>query len=155
MHRHGYQGRKFGRQKDQRQALLAGLADSLILTESMETTLPKAKETAKYTEKLISKAKKGDLHSRRQVVSKLSTLEAAHKLLDDIAPKLGSRNSGYFRIERTGLRRGDGAQLARIAFVDDLKAKPSSKKTEVKSDPKSKKTLAKAAAVKSSGNTRK
>lgn len=123
MHRHGYQGRKFGRERDQRRALIKSLADSLVLRESIQTTLPKAKELSSYTEKLITKAKKGDLHNRRQVISGLATKEAAHKLVDEIAPKLQNRNSGYLRIERGVLRRGDGAQLARISFVDDLSKK--------------------------------
>lgn len=123
MHRHGYQGRKFGRETDQRRALIKGLADSLVLRESIETTLPKAKEVLMYTEKLITKAKKGGLHNRRQVIAGLSTLEAAHKLVDDIAPKLGGRPSGHLRIEKTDIRRGDAAQMARISFVDDLEKK--------------------------------
>lgn len=124
MHRHGYQGRKFGRQRDQRKALIKGLADSLVIRESIETTLPKAKEVASYTEKLITKAKKGGLHNRRQVIAGLSTLEAAHKLVDDIAPKLKGRSSGHLRVEKTDIRRGDAAQLATVSFVDDLKDKP-------------------------------
>ncbi len=72
MHRHGYKGRKFGRERDQRRALMKGLADSLIKYESIETTLPKAKEIVPYAEKLITKAKKGDLHNRRQVIAKLA-----------------------------------------------------------------------------------
>jgi large subunit ribosomal protein L17 len=111
MHRHGYQGRKFGRKTDQRRALIKSLAESLVLRESIQTTLPKAKELSSYVEKLITKAKKGDLHSRRQVISGLMTLEAAHKLVDDIAPKLNGRTSGHLRIERGDLRRGDGAQM--------------------------------------------
>lgn len=122
MHRHGYKGRKFGRERDQRRALLKGLADSLIKYESIETTVHKAKELAPYVEKLITKAKKGDLHNRRQVIAKLQTLESAHKLVDEIAPKLGARNSGHLRIVRTITRRGDNAQLARISFVDDISA---------------------------------
>ncbi len=126
MHRHGYKGRKFGRERDQRDALLKGLADSLVLRESIETTLPKAKEVMSYTEKLITKAKKGGLHNRRQIISSLSTLEASHKLVDDIAPKLSGRPSGHLRVKRTSVRLGDGVQLARVSFVDDLtkKAKP-------------------------------
>jgi large subunit ribosomal protein L17 len=120
MHRHGYKGRKFGRERDQRKALIVGLAESLVIRESIETTLPKAKEVASYTEKLITKAKKGGLHNRRQVLSGLSTVEAAHKLVDDIAPKLGGRTSGHLRVEKTDLRRGDAAQMARVSFVDDL-----------------------------------
>jgi large subunit ribosomal protein L17 len=120
MHRHGYKGRKFGRETDQRRALIKGLAESLILHESIETTLPKAKEVLPYVEKLITKAKRADLHNRRQVIAGLQTLEAAHKLVDEIAPKLSGRVSGHLRIERTDSRRGDNAQLARISFVDDL-----------------------------------
>lgn len=127
MHRHGYQGRKLHRERDQRNALIKGLADSLIKYESIETTLPKAKEVVPYVEKLITKAKKGDLHNRRQVVSGLQTVASAHKLVDEIAPKLAGRVSGHLRIEKTALRRGDNAQLARISFVDDLKAAPVAK----------------------------
>ena len=124
MHRHGYQGRKLHRERDQRRALLKGLADSLIKYQSIETTLPKAKEVVPYLEKLITKAKKGDLHNRRMIVSSLQTVASAHKLVDEIAPKLGGRNSGHLRIVKTVSRRGDNAQLARISFVDDLNAAP-------------------------------
>lgn len=136
MHRHGYQGRKFHRERDQRRALMKGLADSLVKYESIETTLPKAKEIVPYIEKLITKAKKGDLHNRRQVIASLQTIESAHKLVDEIAPKLKGRTSGHVRIERTRVRRGDNTQLARVSFVDDLKeapvAKPAEKKAEAK-----------------------
>ncbi|MDB5181600.1 MAG: ribosomal protein chloroplastic-like [Candidatus Saccharibacteria bacterium] len=135
MHRHGYKGRKFNRETDQRRALLKGLADSLVKYESIETTLPKAKEVVPYVEKLITKAKKGDLHNRRQVISSLQTVASAHKLVDEIAPKLTGRNSGHVRIEKTRTRRGDNAQLARVSFVDDLKEAPvakAAKKTVVK-----------------------
>ena len=121
MHRHGYKGRKLGRERDQRRALLKGLATSLIEHGKIETTLPKAKETVRYVEKIITKAKKGDLANRRQVIAALSTQSAAFKLVDEIAPQLKNRTSGYLRIERTKLRVGDGAQLATVAFVDELK----------------------------------
>ncbi len=124
MHRHGYKGRKFGRERDQRRALMKGLATSLVEHASIETTLPKAKELRPYVETLITKAKKGDLHNRRQVIAALSTLEAAYKLVDEIAPQLSTREGGYLRITRTKLRVGDNAQMARISFVDDLKAVP-------------------------------
>jgi large subunit ribosomal protein L17 len=143
MHRHGYVGRKFGRERDQRRALIKSLAESLIIHESIETTLPKAKELRPYVEKLVTKAKKGDLASRRTVIASVMTIETAHKLVDDIAPKLNGRNSGYLRIERTKLRRGDHAQLARISFVDDL-TKPA---TKVKAEAPVKKTTAKPTAV--------
>ncbi|MGK2895986.1 MAG: 50S ribosomal protein L17 [Candidatus Saccharimonadales bacterium] len=121
MHRHGYKGRKFGRERDQRRALLKGLATSLVIYGKIETTLPKAKETSRYIEKIITKAKKGDLASRRQVIAKLSTQAAAFKLVDEIAPQLTGRTSGHVRLERTRIRMGDGAQLATISFVDELK----------------------------------
>jgi large subunit ribosomal protein L17 len=127
MHRHQYKGRKLHRERDQRIALVKGLADSLIKYESIETTLPKAKEVVPYTERLITKAKKGDLHSRKQVVEGLHTLESAHKLVDQLAPKMGKRSSGHLRIEKSRTRRGDMAQLARISFVDDLKEAPVAK----------------------------
>lgn len=128
MHRHGYKGRKFGRERDQRRALMKGLATSLVEHGKIETTLPKAKELVRYIEKLITKAKKGDLASRRQVIAKLSTQAAAYKLVDEIAPQLTSRTSGHVRVERTRVRVGDGAQLATIAFVDELK--PAGKETK-------------------------
>lgn len=124
MHRHGYQGRKFHRERDQREALIKGLADSLVKYETIETTFEKAKEVAPYLERLITKAKKGDLHNRRMVIMGLQTLDSAHKLVDEIAPKLTTRVSGHLRIVRTRLRRGDNAQLATVSFVDDLVAAP-------------------------------
>ena len=125
MHRHGYVGRKFGRERDQRRALLKGLATSLVMEEKIETTLPKAKELTRYIEKLITKAKKGDLANRRMVIAGLSTQVAAFKLVDHIAPQLTGRTSGHVRVERTRLRVGDGAQMATIEFVDKLEAKSS------------------------------
>jgi large subunit ribosomal protein L17 len=127
MHRHGYKGRKFHRERDQRSALLKGLADSLVKYEKIETTLPKAKEVVPYIEKLITKAKKGDLHNRRQVISGLQTIASAHKLVDEIAPKLTGRVSGHVRITKTSARRGDNAQLATVTFVDDLNEAPVAK----------------------------
>lgn len=127
MHRHGYKGRKFGRERDQRAALIKGLASALVEHGSIETTLPKAKTTLPYVEKLITKAKKGDLHNRRQIIASLDTLALANKLVDEIAPKLTHRVSGHLRIEKTGWRRGDHSDMARISFVDDLKAAPVAK----------------------------
>jgi len=132
MHRHGYKGRKFGRERDQRRALLKGLATSLVMEEKIETTLPKAKELVRYIEKLITKAKKGDLANRRAVIAGLSTQIAAFKLVDQIAPQLGGRTSGHVRVQRTRLRIGDGAQMAIIEFVDELKEMPKEENKEAK-----------------------
>jgi large subunit ribosomal protein L17 len=135
---------KLGRPRDQRRALIKSLAESLILDETIETTLPKAKAVARYTEKLVGKAKKSQtsLHQRRQVISSLNTLEAAHKLVDQIAPALTSRNSGYFRVERLGVRQGDNAQLAKVSFVDELKnqKKPSTQSTAKQAPVEAKRT---------------
>lgn len=149
MHRHGYQGRKFHRERDQRRALIKGLADSLILNEKLTTTLPKAKEIVPYVEKLITKAKVGDLHNRRQVISSLQTKEAAFKLVDEIAPKLGARNSGYFRVTKQSPRVGDNTMMASVTFVDDLTktvkkaAEPAAKPKPAAKKPTAKKTSAK------------
>lgn len=135
MHRHGYQGRKLHRERDQRLALVKGLAESLVRDETIETTLPKAKEVVPYVEKLITKAKQGDLHNRRQVISGLQTVTNAHKLVDEIAPKLKGRTSGHLRVEKTRLRRGDNAQLARVSFVDDLREAPVAKSAAATKKP--------------------
>ena len=154
MHRHGYKGKKFGREQGPRKALIKSLAESLVLRESIETTLPKAKEVASYTEKLITQAKKGGLHSRRQIITKLSTLDAANKLIDELAPKLTTRDSGHLRVKRTVLRRGDAAQMARVSFVDDLSkpakpvAKPATKAAAAKPKVATKKTPSKIIAPK-------
>lgn len=119
MHRHGYKGRKFGRETDQRRALTRGLMCSLIKYQSITTTLPKAKEMRRSAEKLITIAKKGGLANRRILISRLDDIEVANFLMDVIAPQV-SRNSGYLRIERAGFRKGDNAELATISFVDDI-----------------------------------
>lgn len=96
----------------------------MVIHERIETTYPKAKELVRYIEKLITKAKKGDLANRRRVIAGLSTQDAAFKLFDVIAPQLTNRNSGHVRVERTRLRVGDGAQMAIIEFVDEIKPVP-------------------------------
>ena len=149
MHRHGYKGRKFSRERDQRRALIKGLASSLIEYGKIETTLPKAKEVVPYVEVLITKAKRGDLHNRRQVIAGLSTVSLAYKLVDEIAPQLKGRTSGHLRITRTRARVGDNAQLATISFVDELKSTPVAAEAPVEKKPAAaKKPVAKKTAVK-------
>lgn len=120
MHNHGNKGRKFGRERDQRTALVKGLATSLVTYGHIETTLPKAKEVVPYLEALITKAKQGSLHGRRQILAGLTTVTASHKLVDEIAPKLTARTSGHLRIKQTRLRVGDNTQMAEVSFVDDI-----------------------------------
>ena len=124
MHRNAYKSRKFGRERDQRRALLKGLAESLVVYESIETTSSKAKELVSYAEKLITKAKKGGLSNRRAIISALQTKTAASKLMDEITPKLKPNPSGHLRIARTVNRRGDNVQLAKVSFLIDDKPKP-------------------------------
>jgi len=119
MHRHGYKGRKFGRETDQRRALLRGLECSLIKYQSITVTLARAKEMRRETEKLITIAKKGGLANRRLLISRLNDMEVAALLMDVIAPQV-KRNSGYLRIERDGYRTGDNSEMAIISFVDDI-----------------------------------
>ncbi len=138
MHRHGYKGTKFHRERDQREALIQSLAEALIIHGSIETTLPKAKAVAPYVERLITKAKRGDLHSRRQIIADLQTIATAHRLVDEIAPKLTGRTSGHLRIERTVSRRGDNAKLARVSFVDSLTDAPVAKAAAVVTEKETK-----------------
>ena len=119
MHRHGYKGRKFGRETDQRLALTRGLMCSLIKYQSITTTLARAKEIRRSTEKLITMAKKGGLANRRLIIARLNDLEAATLLVDYIAPQI-KRSSGYLRIERAGYRRGDNSEMGTISFVDEI-----------------------------------
>ena len=119
MHRHGYKGRKFGREKDQRRALLRGLECSLIKYQSITVTLARAKEMRRETEKLITIAKKGGLANRRLLIARLDSIECADLLMDVIAPQI-KRNSGYLRIEKAGFRTGDNSEMGTISFVDDI-----------------------------------
>ena len=129
MPRRGIATRKLGRERDQRRALIKGLATALIEQEKITTTMPKAKELLPYVEGLITKAKQGGLHNRRQVLADVTTVAMGHKLVDVIAPKLKGRTSGHLRIKPAGNRVGDNAPMATVSFVDDLKAEvPAAKK---------------------------
>ena len=121
MHRHGYKGRKFGRETDQRLALMRGLSCSLIQHGGITTTLPKAKELRRSFEKLVTLAKRGDLNSRRLLIARVGNIQLANFLMDDIVKDV-KRDSGYLRIERVSYRRGDNAEMAHISFVDDIAA---------------------------------
>ena len=119
MHRHGYRGRKFGRERDQRRALMRGLMISLVEHGAITTTLPKAKELRPQAEKLITVARQGSLAGRRRLIAKLN-VDTANRLVDVIVPSL-KRDSGYLRVTRLDQRRvGDNAELATIEFVDEI-----------------------------------
>ena len=129
MHRHGYKGRKFGRENDQRRALIRGLICALYENGSITTTLARAKEIRRPAEKLITIAKKGDLASHRTVISRLNSVEIGNMLVDQIAPQI-KRDSGYLKVERAGFRRGDHAEMGTISFVDELKSEVIEKETK-------------------------
>lgn len=119
MHRHGYRGRKFGRERDQRRALMRGLMISLVEHGTITTTLPKAKELRPQAEKMITVARRGSLAGRRRLIAKLN-VDTANRLVDVIVPSL-KRDSGYLRVTRLDQRRvGDNAELATIEFVDEI-----------------------------------
>ncbi len=109
--------RKLGRRTDHRKAMLRNQVTSLLEHGRIETTVIKAKETKRMTDKMITLAKRGDVHARRQVLAYLYNEDVVNKLFDEIAPNYEDRNGGYTRIMRIGPRRGDGAELAIIELV--------------------------------------
>ena len=115
--RHHNTVRKFGRPARQRKALLRSLARSLVLKERITTTEAKAKELRPFVEKLVSKAKEGNLSARRLVVSRLGDDKAGKKLFSNIAPKYSGRPGGYLRIIKIPGRQSDSARVAIIEFV--------------------------------------
>ena len=122
--RHGNAHRKFNRRSNQRNALFQHLASALIKHEQTVTTLPKAKDLRPIVEKLITLAKKGDLHARRQAIAELRDPPMVKKLFDVLGPRYASRNGGYTRVMKAGFRFGDNAPVGVIEFVDrDVDAK--------------------------------
>ena len=122
--RHGKSGRKLGRTASHRTAMFANMAASLIEHEQIVTTLPKAKELRPIVEKLVTLAKRGDLHARRLAVSRIRDEGMVRKLFETIGPRYAERNGGYTRVLKAGFRHGDNAAVAVIEFVDrDVDAK--------------------------------
>lgn len=109
--------RKLGRSTDQRKAMLRGLVTSLLKHGKIETTETRAKETRSLAEKMITLAKRGDLHARRQVLAFVTEEEVVKNLFDTIAPKYTERNGGYTRMIKKGPRRGDGAEIVILELV--------------------------------------
>jgi len=116
--RHGKAYRKLGRTTAHRTAMFANMAASLIKHEQIVTTLPKAKELRPFVEKLVTLAKRGDLHARRQAISHVRDVEQVGKLFATLGPRYAERNGGYLRVLKAGYRYGDNAPLAVIEFVD-------------------------------------
>ncbi|HET7566326.1 MAG TPA: 50S ribosomal protein L17 [Gemmatimonadaceae bacterium] len=117
--RHRKAGRQLRRTSEQKLALMRNLASSLIEHGAIETTEAKAKELRPFVEKLITKAKAGTLHTRRLAGRHIHKRETADKLFQEIGPKFASRNGGYTRILKTGHRKGDGAEMARIELIQE------------------------------------
>ncbi|MGR3620678.1 50S ribosomal protein L17 [Pseudophaeobacter sp.] len=129
-HKRGY--RRLNRTHEHRKALFANMAGSLIEHEQIKTTLPKAKELRPIIEKMITLAKRGDLHARRQANARLKEDQYVAKLFDVLGPRYAERSGGYVRILKAGFRYGDMAPMAIIEFVDrDVAAKGAADKARV------------------------
>ena len=122
--RHGKAHRKLGRTAAHRTAMFANMSASLIKHEQIVTTLPKAKELRPFLEKLVTLAKRGDLHARRIAISRVRDVEQVGKLFAVLGPRYADRNGGYLRVLKAGFRHGDNAPMAIIEFIDrDVDAK--------------------------------
>ncbi|SEV97083.1 LSU ribosomal protein L17P [Aliiroseovarius sediminilitoris] len=115
-HARGY--RRLNRTHEHRKAMFANMAGSLIEHEQIKTTLPKAKELRPIIEKMITLAKRGDVHARRQAASRLKQDQHVAKLFDVLGPRFAERQGGYVRVLKAGFRYGDMAPMAIIEFVD-------------------------------------
>ena len=109
--------RKLGRNSSNRKALFRSILSSFFKHERIETTVTKAKEVSKHAAKLITLAKRGDLHARRLVMAELVDEEATRKLFNENAPKYADRQGGFTRIYKVGPRRGDAAEMAIIELI--------------------------------------
>ena len=133
--RHKVGHRKLQRTSSHRKALLRNMAAALIKHEQITTTTPKAKELRPFVEKLVTLAKKGDLHARRQAISAVRDVPQVGKLFDTLAPRYAERNGGYIRIMKAGFRHGDNAAMAVIEFVDrDVSAKGAADRARVEAE---------------------
>ena len=116
--RHGKSGRKLNRTSSHRKAMFANMAAALIKHEQIVTTLPKAKDLRPVAEKLITLAKRGDMHARRQAMSKIRDEAQVKKLFEVLGARYSDRNGGYTRVLKAGFRYGDSAPMAVIELVD-------------------------------------
>ena len=132
--RHGKKTKKLGRTKSHRKAMLANMAASLFLYHVIKTTEAKAKEVRKLVDKLITLAKRGDLHAHRQVYDVIKDRKLVKKLFDEIAPKLMDREGGYTKVLKLGTRRGDGASLSVVKLL--VERPPVEEKEGKKGKPK-------------------
>ena len=136
--RHRKTGRKLGRNSSHRKAMFRNMSVSLLLHETIKTTLPKAKELRRVIEPLITLAKKDEVSNRRLAFNRLRDKAAVGKLFSDIGPRFNDRPGGYLRILKIGPRAGDAAPMAVIQLVDDPLTE--SKDDQVESSQESQKT---------------
>ncbi len=142
--RHNVKGRKLGRTASHRAALLNSLATSLLKHKRIKTTEAKAKEARTFVEKLITKARKNDLHVRRQVMAVINDKEVVKELFSEILPKIGERPGGFTRVVKLGSRMGDAAPMAILELVDyndvaNKKAEEQKEKRELRAKEKAEK----------------
>ncbi len=116
--RHRKDHRKLGRPADQRRAMLRSQVDALFRHSRVKTTVQKAKETQRLAERLITTAKRGDLHARRRVLRNIRDKALVAHLFDEIAPRYADRDGGYTRVIRAGRRAGDNAEMAILELTD-------------------------------------
>ena len=144
--RHAVKGRKLGRTTSHRTAMFRNQLQSLMESERIITTLPKAKELRPIAEKVITRGKHGTVHDRRWALQWLIKRELVKKVFDEIAPRFTERPGGYLRIVKLGPRQGDGAEMAVLELVErEAAAAPveTPKETKAKKEPKSKDKSAK------------
>jgi len=110
-------GKRLGGSPSHQRKILANLTASLIEHEEIVTTKAKARVLRPYAEKVITKARRGDLHARRTILRKIENNEVVTKLFDDVAPRYAERPGGYLRITKLGPRRGDGTEMAKVELV--------------------------------------
>jgi large subunit ribosomal protein L17 len=134
--RHGKRVKKLGRTKSHRRAMLANMAASLFMYRMIETTEAKAKEVKKLAEKLITLAKRGDLHAHRQVYDVIRDRKLVKKIFDEIAPKFNDREGGYTRVVRLGVRKGDGAPVSVVELLIEKPPKEEKKGKKEKAPKK-------------------
>jgi large subunit ribosomal protein L17 len=121
---HGRAKRRFSRTPEHRKAMFANMCQALIKHEQIVTTLPKAKDLRPVVEKLVTLAKRGDLHARRQAISQIKDVVLVKKLFETLGPRYAARHGGYTRVLKAGFRYGDNAPMAVIEFVErDVNAK--------------------------------
>jgi len=139
--RHAMRGRKLGRTSSHREALFRNQLQSLVTSERIVTTLPKAKELRPIAEKVITRGKHGSVHDRRWVLRWVLSRDLVKKVFDDIAPRFADRPGGYLRIVKLGPRQGDGAEMAVLELVERESVAPAepAKEAKAKKAPKKEK----------------